>query len=78
MPTRGSEARSSSSCARGPAALRNGCALFSTDAGHVLFLTLVVDPDESLTDAHHLAGELEEELREQIPGIAEVIVHTEP
>src|SRR5580692_2290632 len=52
--------------------------LFSTDAGHVLFLTLVVDPDESLTDAHHLAGELEEQLRKQIPGIAEVIVHTEP
>jgi divalent metal cation (Fe/Co/Zn/Cd) transporter len=52
--------------------------LFSTDAGHVLFLTLVVNPDESLTDAHRLAGELEEELREQIAGIAEVIVHTEP
>jgi cation diffusion facilitator family transporter len=52
--------------------------LISTDAGHVLFLTLLVDPAASLTDAHRLAGELEDELRQQIGGIAEVIVHTEP
>jgi cation diffusion facilitator family transporter len=52
--------------------------LLSTDAGHVLFLTLLVGAGESLTDAHKLAGELEEELRQRIAGIAEVIVHTEP
>jgi cation diffusion facilitator family transporter len=52
--------------------------LFSTDAGHVVFLTLVVDAAESLTDAHRLAGELEDELRQRIDGIAEVVVHTEP
>jgi cation diffusion facilitator family transporter len=52
--------------------------LLSTDAGRVLFLTLVVDAAESLTDAHRLAGELEEELRRQIADIADVIVHTEP
>jgi len=52
--------------------------LLSTDAGHVLFLTLLVDAAESLTDAHRLAGELEDELRQRIDGIAEVIVHTEP
>ncbi len=52
--------------------------LLSTDAGEVLFLTLVVDPSESLTDAHRLAGELEEELRQRIDGIADVVVHTEP
>jgi cation diffusion facilitator family transporter len=52
--------------------------LLSTDAGHVLFLTLAVDSAESLTDAHRLAGELEDELRQRIDGIAEVIVHTEP
>jgi divalent metal cation (Fe/Co/Zn/Cd) transporter len=52
--------------------------LISTDAGHVLFLTLLVDPAASLTDAHRLAGELEDELRQRIGGIAEVIVHTEP
>jgi cation diffusion facilitator family transporter len=52
--------------------------LLSTDVGRVLFLTLLVDPAESLADAHRLAGELEEELRKRIAGIAEVIVHTEP
>ncbi len=52
--------------------------LLSTDAGRVVFLTLAVDPAESLTDAHHLAGTLEDELRQRIAGIAEVIVHTEP
>ncbi len=52
--------------------------LLSTDAGRVLFLTLAMDERESLADAHRLAGELEEELRQRIGGIAEVIVHTEP
>jgi cation diffusion facilitator family transporter len=52
--------------------------LLSTDAGHVLFLTLGVDSAASLTEAHELAGELEDELRRRIDGIAEVIVHTEP
>jgi cation diffusion facilitator family transporter len=52
--------------------------LLSTDAGRVLFLTVRADPSGSLTDAHSLAGDLEEELRQRIDGIAEVIVHTEP
>ncbi len=52
--------------------------LLRTDAGDVLFLTLAVDPAESLTDAHRLAGELEDDLRQQIAGIADVVVHTEP
>ena len=52
--------------------------LLSTDAGRVLFLTLGVDPDGSLTDAHRLAGELEEELRQQIPDLADVVIRTQP
>jgi cation diffusion facilitator family transporter len=52
--------------------------LLSTDAGRVLFITLGVDPGDSLADAHRLAGELEEELRQQVEGITEVVVHTEP
>jgi cation diffusion facilitator family transporter len=52
--------------------------LISTDAGEVLFLTLRVDAAAPLTDAHRLAGELEDELRQRVEGIAEVIVHTEP
>jgi cation diffusion facilitator family transporter len=52
--------------------------LLSTDGGRVLFLTLGVARGDSLTDAHRLAGELEEELRQQIPDIADVVIHTEP
>jgi cation diffusion facilitator family transporter len=52
--------------------------LLSTDAGRVLFLTLAVDHGESLTGAHQLASELEDELRRQIPGIADVVIRTNP
>ena len=51
--------------------------LLATDAGRVVFLTLAVDSQTSLSDAHALAGELEDELRQQLEGIAEVVVHTE-
>jgi cation diffusion facilitator family transporter len=51
--------------------------LLSTDAGRVMFVTLHV-PGESLTGAHRLAGELEEELRQENPDIADVVIHTEP
>jgi cation diffusion facilitator family transporter len=52
--------------------------LLSTDAGRVIFITLRVPAEESLNDAHRLAGELEEELRQQTPDIADVVIHTEP
>ena len=52
--------------------------LLATDAGRVLFLTVRVDEHASLSDAHALAGELEEELRQRIGDIADVVVHTEP
>jgi cation diffusion facilitator family transporter len=52
--------------------------LLSTEAGRVVFLTLDVDPDESLTAAHRLASELEEELRRRVPDIADVVIRTEP
>jgi cation diffusion facilitator family transporter len=52
--------------------------LLATDVGRVLFLTLAVDGAASLTDAHRLAGELEEDLRQRIEGLADVVVHTEP
>jgi cation diffusion facilitator family transporter len=52
--------------------------LLSTDSGRVLFLTLGVDARESLTDAHRLAGELEEELRRLLPDLADVVIRTEP
>ncbi len=51
--------------------------LLSTQAGSVLFLTLSIGAETSLIDAHRLAGELEEELRRQLPDIADVVIHTE-
>jgi cation diffusion facilitator family transporter len=52
--------------------------LLATGAGPVVFLTLAVDASTSLSDAHALAGELEDELRKRIASIADVVVHTEP
>jgi divalent metal cation (Fe/Co/Zn/Cd) transporter len=54
-----------------------GTTLFRTEAGRVIFLTLGVGAETSLVDAHQLGGELEEELHQQVPDIADVIVHTE-
>jgi cation diffusion facilitator family transporter len=53
-----------------------GTRLLRTEAGRVIFLTLGVGAEASLVDAHQLAGELEEELRQQVPDIADVVVHT--
>jgi divalent metal cation (Fe/Co/Zn/Cd) transporter len=49
-----------------------------TDDGLVAFLTLGLDPDTSLADAHRRASEVEERIRRERPEIADVIVHTEP
>ncbi len=55
-----------------------GVKLLSTNGGRVIFITLGVAAGESLADAHLLAGELEEKLREEIPHVADVVIHTEP
>lgn len=52
--------------------------LLATDVGRVLFLTLDGLREESLSAAHQLAGKLEEELRQRLTDIADVVVHTEP
>jgi cation diffusion facilitator family transporter len=49
-----------------------------TDDGLVVFLTLGLDPDSRLADAHARASEIEERIREACSGVADVIVHTEP
>jgi cation diffusion facilitator family transporter len=49
-----------------------------TDEGLVVFLTLVLDPAESLAAAHATASSVEQQIRAAVPGVAEVIVHTEP
>ncbi len=49
-----------------------------TGEGLIVFVTLVVDPAKTLAEAHATASSVEEEIRSASPGIAEVIVHTEP
>jgi divalent metal cation (Fe/Co/Zn/Cd) transporter len=49
-----------------------------TDAGLVAFLTLGLDGASRLDAAHARASEIEERIRRERPGIADVIVHTEP
>jgi divalent metal cation (Fe/Co/Zn/Cd) transporter len=41
-------------------------------------ITIGVGRDVDLADAHRIASELEEALRNAEPSIAEVVVHTEP
>jgi cation diffusion facilitator family transporter len=52
--------------------------LLPTQEGDVLFVTVSVGTTASLDQAHQLASELEEELRQALPSIADVVVHTEP
>jgi len=49
-----------------------------TDQGIVAFLTLALAGDESLADAHTRAIAVEERVRAAVPGIADVVIHTEP
>jgi cation diffusion facilitator family transporter len=49
-----------------------------TDDGIVAFLTLALAGDESLAEAHTRASAVEERVRAAVPGIADVVIHTEP
>jgi cation diffusion facilitator family transporter len=48
-----------------------------TDDGLVAFLTLALDPEVELVEAHSRASEIEEEIRRAVD-VSDVIVHTEP
>jgi cation diffusion facilitator family transporter len=52
--------------------------IIDTSAGPVLFLAVGVPDDQSLTQAHTIASELESALRTDRPDLVEVVVHTEP
>jgi cation diffusion facilitator family transporter len=49
-----------------------------TDDGIVCFLTLALGGEESLTDAHGRASAIEERVRDAVPAVTDVVVHTEP
>ncbi len=81
-PERGNEEREAMAEIRRLLSERGGTQLrslrlMSTEAGRVVFLTIGVGA-ASLLDAHRVASELEDQLRRQLPQIAEVVVHTEP
>lgn len=52
--------------------------LLRTGSGRVVFVTVGVDPGMGLSEAHELAGRLEEDIRRGQPRMADVVVHTEP
>ena len=52
--------------------------LLNTEVGLVAFLTLGMDPGRSLAEAHARASDVEERIRAAQPGIADIVVHTEP
>jgi cation diffusion facilitator family transporter len=52
--------------------------LLNTEVGLVAFLTLGMDAARPLADAHARASEVEERIRRAQPGVADVVVHTEP
>ena len=58
----------------GPRELR----FVGTDDGLVAFLTLAVAGDETLADAHARASAVEERIRQAVPEVADVVIHTEP
>jgi divalent metal cation (Fe/Co/Zn/Cd) transporter len=49
-----------------------------TDDGIVVFLTLGLGGQGSLTDAHGRASAIEARVRSAVPAVADVVVHTEP
>jgi cation diffusion facilitator family transporter len=52
--------------------------LLNTEVGLVAFLTLGMEPERTLAEAHARASEIEERIRRAQPEIADVVVHTEP
>jgi cation diffusion facilitator family transporter len=52
--------------------------LVRTEEGLLAFVTLRVRADLTLAEAHTLASDVEERIRERRPEIADVVVHTEP
>jgi cation diffusion facilitator family transporter len=52
--------------------------LLNTEVGLVAFLTLGMDAQRSLAEAHARASDIEERIRRAQPGVADVVVHTEP
>ena len=57
-----------------PAAVR----FRDSESGRVALVTIKLPGEQPLPSAHYHAGRIEEAVRERCPGLADVIVHTEP
>ena len=57
-----------------PAAVR----FRDAERGRVALVTIKLPGEQPLPSAHHHAGRIEEAVRDRCPGLADVIVHTEP
>jgi cation diffusion facilitator family transporter len=57
-----------------PAAVR----FRDAERGRVALVTITLPGEQPLPSAHRHAGQIEEAVRERCPGLADVIVHTEP
>jgi cation diffusion facilitator family transporter len=49
-----------------------------SERGRVALVTIVLPGEQPLPSAHYHAGRIEEAVRDRCPGLADVIVHTEP
>jgi cation diffusion facilitator family transporter len=55
-----------------------GVRTLDTDDGLVVLVTLGLDGETTLAAAHDEASDVEERIREALPDVADVVVHTEP
>jgi cation diffusion facilitator family transporter len=55
-----------------------GLRILETDDGLVVLVTLALDGSTTLAEAHDRATAASEAIRETFPGVADVVVHTEP
>jgi cation diffusion facilitator family transporter len=46
--------------------------------GYQVILHCLADPDLSVAEVHHLADQVERQIKAQVPGIGQVLVHVEP
>jgi divalent metal cation (Fe/Co/Zn/Cd) transporter len=50
----------------------------AVSAGYDVVLHCLADPDLPITEAHHLSELAESQLRAEVSGVAQVLVHIEP
>ena len=70
--------RSSRPCSASPGSDPLDVTFRDGEQGRVALVTVGLPGEQPLPSAHQHAGAIEEAVRERCPGLADVIVHTEP